>query len=118
MSSWSRRSAASRSAAGLLVATPAWEAADEPDHVKDVETLASGDWYRMEPGALREAHQAPLYYAVLAAWQKTWHVPVRTPRPAGAEFSPLSAAITGTPGRRTPLIIASSCGCVFPASCS
>jgi hypothetical protein len=52
----------------VAVATPAWEAADEPDHVKNVETLASGDWYRMEPGALREAHQAPLYYAVLAAW--------------------------------------------------
>ena len=68
----------------VAVTTPAWEAADEPDHVHNVETLVSGHWYRMEQGAGLEAHQAPLYYLGLAAWQKLWRVPLRSPRPIGA----------------------------------
>jgi hypothetical protein len=64
--------------------TPAWEAPDEPDHVQNTETLASGHWYRMERGAGDEAHQAPLYYIGLAGWQRIWGAPVRKPPPRGA----------------------------------
>jgi 4-amino-4-deoxy-L-arabinose transferase-like glycosyltransferase len=63
----------------VAVTTPAWEAADEPDHVTNVETLASGHWYRMERGAGYAAHQPPLYYLGLSAWQKVWGEPVRRP---------------------------------------
>jgi Dolichyl-phosphate-mannose-protein mannosyltransferase len=71
----------------VAILTPPWEAADEPDHVKNVETLATGGWYRMEQGARREAHQAPLYYLGLTAWQKLSRVPERTP-PTPAEYVP------------------------------
>ncbi len=54
----------------LSVLIPAWEANDEPDHFRNVQTLVSGRWYRMEPGAGYSAHQAPLYYLGLAAIQK------------------------------------------------
>lgn len=51
--------------------TPPWEANDEPWHVQNVERLAGGHWYRIsDPGAGFEAHQAPLYYLLLAAWQR------------------------------------------------
>ena len=65
----------------IAVRTPAFESADEPSHVQNIETLVSGHWYGMNSkcewtpygvvdcsGA--EAHQAPLYYLVLAGWQK------------------------------------------------
>jgi hypothetical protein len=55
----------------LSALIPAWEANDEPDHFRNVQTLVSGRWYRMEPGAGYSAHQAPLYYLGLAAIQKT-----------------------------------------------
>jgi hypothetical protein len=54
----------------LSVLIPAWEANDEPDHFRNIQTLVSGRWYRMEPGAGYSAHQAPLYYLGLAAIQK------------------------------------------------
>jgi Dolichyl-phosphate-mannose-protein mannosyltransferase len=63
----------------VAVTTPAWEAADEPDHSQNVETLVGGHWYRMDQGAGLQAHQAPLYYLGLAAWQRVWGVPVRRP---------------------------------------
>ena len=50
----------------VAATTPAWEAADEPDHVLNAETLVSGHWYRMDKGAGLQAHQAPLYYVFLA----------------------------------------------------
>jgi Dolichyl-phosphate-mannose-protein mannosyltransferase len=54
----------------LAVLIPAWEANDEPDHFRNVQTLVSGRWYRLEPGAGYSAHQAPLYYLGLAGIQK------------------------------------------------
>lgn len=73
----------------IAVATPAWEANDEPDHVRNVERLVAGEWYRIEPGAGFEAHQAPLYYAALAGWQALLGAPARLPQP------PLKAAEDG-----------------------
>jgi hypothetical protein len=29
----------------IAIATPAWESNDEPDHVKNIETLVAGLWY-------------------------------------------------------------------------
>jgi hypothetical protein len=61
--------------------TPAWEAPDEPGHIQNIETLVSGHWYGFNPGCRPnpeetilscsgdEAHQAPLYYLLLAGWQ-------------------------------------------------
>src|SRR5262245_18983465 len=68
----------------VAMTTPAWEAADEPHHVQNTETLASGHWYRMESGAGGEAHQAPLYYLGLAGWQRIWGISVREPPAAQA----------------------------------
>ena len=65
----------------IAVATPAWEANDEPAHVQNVQTLVRGHSYRMEPGASKEAVQAPLYYLGLAAWQRLAGVPARDPAP-------------------------------------
>ena len=77
---------------GTIIAfrTPAYESADEPSHVDNIETMVAGHWYGMNSkcrfappnrkfctGA--EAHQAPLYYLVLAAWQKMVGVPARPP---------------------------------------
>jgi hypothetical protein len=56
----------------LLVAvlTPPWEAVDEPAHVQNVETLAGGHLYRITKGSGVEPHQPPLYYGLLAGWQR------------------------------------------------
>jgi hypothetical protein len=55
----------------VAVATPPWEANDEYDHVRNVETLVGGHWYRIHAaGSGFEPHQAPLYYLTLAAYQK------------------------------------------------
>jgi 4-amino-4-deoxy-L-arabinose transferase-like glycosyltransferase len=65
--------------AGVVLAlTPPWEANDEPFHVQNVETLVSGHWYRISPSAGLESHQAPLYYMVLAAYQKLAKVRIRS----------------------------------------
>ncbi len=69
----------------LSVLIPAWEANDEPDHFRNVQTLVSGRWYRMEPGAGYSAHQAPLYYLGLAAIQKA------------AGLSPFAPKLEGNP---------------------
>src|SRR4051794_21887184 len=74
----------------VAVATPPWEANDEPDHVQNVETLLSGHWYRIKPGGGFEPHQAPLYYAMLAGWQGAFGVSPRMPAPV---FQPASAGV-------------------------
>jgi hypothetical protein len=77
----------------IAIKTPAWEAADEPDHVDNIELLAGGHWYGInthcrfilqvgaEPSSCRndEAQQAPLYYLAMAAWQKIVGLPPRPP---------------------------------------
>jgi hypothetical protein len=75
----------------IAVRTPAFEAADEPGHVQNIETLASGHWYgmnapcRLDPriGLLQcagdEANQAPLYYLLFAGWQRIVGQPVQPP---------------------------------------
>jgi Dolichyl-phosphate-mannose-protein mannosyltransferase len=86
--------------------TPAWESNDEPDHVQNIETLVSGHWYGMHVGHVHtvlydgqrfnvdassssgtEAHQAPLYYLLLAGWQKLVDVPARTPNPGPVDIA-------------------------------
>jgi hypothetical protein len=64
----------------VAVKTPAWEAPDEPGHVRNVETLAAGHWYRipLDSKSARlhaaslgnELHQPPLYYLLLAGFQR------------------------------------------------
>jgi Dolichyl-phosphate-mannose-protein mannosyltransferase len=78
----------------LSVLLPAWEANDEPDHVRNVETLVSGRWYRIEKDAGYQPHQAPLYYLALAGWQKVAGFDPWTPTfapnpaaPAGGQFT-------------------------------
>jgi hypothetical protein len=72
----------------VALRTPAWEAADEPDHVQNVESFVGGHWYRMRPGSGNEAHQPPLYYLLLAGWQRVADQPRVVPTPgAGALFS-------------------------------
>jgi 4-amino-4-deoxy-L-arabinose transferase-like glycosyltransferase len=50
----------------VAVATPPWEANDEPDHFANAASIADGRMYRVEPGAGFEPHQPPLYYTLLA----------------------------------------------------
>jgi hypothetical protein len=64
----------------LAVLIPAWEANDEPDHFRNVQTLVGGRWYRLEPGAGYSAHQAPLYYLGLAGIQKIAGLSPFTPK--------------------------------------
>lgn len=66
-------------AAAVMSLTPPWEANDEPDHVRNIETLVSGHWYRITPGSGFESHQAPLYYLLLAAYQKLARLPAQMP---------------------------------------
>lgn len=73
----------------IALGTPAYESADEPGHVQDIETLVSGHWYGMNSKCRlsnrfcsgSEAHQAPLYYLVFAGWQRLvgepYHAPYR-----------------------------------------
>jgi 4-amino-4-deoxy-L-arabinose transferase-like glycosyltransferase len=65
----------------IAVSTPAWEANDEPDHVKNVAALASGHWYRIDKDSGFEGHQAPLYYLLLAGYEHLAGLPTRTPAP-------------------------------------
>ena len=75
----------------IALKTPAYESADEPDHVQNIETLVSGRWYSMDAFCGRfdgielhycsgdEAQQAPLYYLVMAGWQRVVGVPAQPP---------------------------------------
>jgi hypothetical protein len=105
----------------IAVKTPAWESNDEPDHVQNIETLVAGHWYGMHVSKLQtlvlgghrysvansasategtEAHQAPLYYLLLAGWQRLAGVPVDMPNtgpavgfnPSHGEFKSHTAA--------------------------
>jgi hypothetical protein len=69
----------------VALKTQIYDASDEPGHVENIETLAGGHWYGFdehcrsaygsnEADALMscsgdEAHQAPLYYMLMAGWQ-------------------------------------------------
>ena len=115
----------------IAVKTPAYESADEPGHVENIETLVSGHWYGMnsdckysprEPLLLGcagdEAHQAPLYYLVLAGWQRLVALPPELllgdrslPLPSSAE----DLCINGVCSPTTALPISGFCsGCGFP----
>ena len=68
----------------IAVKTPAYESSDEPGHVENIETLVSGHWYGMRlncqiPCSGNEAQQGPLYYLVMAGWQKLAGVPAHAP---------------------------------------
>jgi len=68
----------------IAVKTPAYESSDEPGHVENIETLVSGQWYGMRsncqpPCSGNEAQQGPLYYLVMAGWQKLADVPAHAP---------------------------------------
>ena len=81
----------------VAVKTPAWESADESDHVQNIETLVSGHWYGMNsrcgfgPDAVyctgTEPQQAPLYYLLLAGWQRVAQVTPRIPAPGAFNFA-------------------------------
>jgi hypothetical protein len=78
---------------GIAIAanTPAYESSDEPGHVQNIEALVSGHWYGMsstcQPSLANpqlscsgdEAQQGPLYYLVMAGWQKLADVPTHAP---------------------------------------
>lgn len=82
---------ASLSSAVLLL-TPAWEANDEPDHVRNVITLVQGEWYNIEDGAGLEAHQPPLYYLLLAVWHRALDLESRYPEPTSSGQALLGGA--------------------------
>jgi 4-amino-4-deoxy-L-arabinose transferase-like glycosyltransferase len=76
----------------VAVKTPPWQSSDEPEHVRNIESLVSGHWYGMNrdcrPNPARagllscagdEAQQAPLYYMVLAGWQELGSLPAESP---------------------------------------
>ncbi len=83
----------------IAIKTPAYESADEPGHVQNIETLVRGQWYGMN-GHLHglnceligrsfhcagtEAHQAPLYYLLFAGWQRVVGVPAQAPTKQGS----------------------------------
>lgn len=66
-------------AAGVLSLTPPWEANDEPDHIRNIEVLVSGHWYRITPESGFEPQQAPLYYLLMAGYQKLARLPPELP---------------------------------------
>jgi 4-amino-4-deoxy-L-arabinose transferase-like glycosyltransferase len=76
----------------IAVKTPPWQSSDEPEHVRNIETLVSGHWYGMnldcrpKPSqasltscAGDEAQQAPLYYMLMAGWQDLVGLPAEPP---------------------------------------
>ena len=85
----------------IAVKTPAYESADEPGHVENIETMVSGHWYNLTPHCPltartiltcengTEAHQAPLYYLLMAGWQRVVGQPVQPPYVfLGSHFGP------------------------------
>jgi 4-amino-4-deoxy-L-arabinose transferase-like glycosyltransferase len=80
----------------IALQTPAWESPDEPSHVENVETLVAGHWYRIPTGSrIRSAnvpisfelHQPPLYYLLLAGFQRLVGEPPHSVRPGPATFA-------------------------------
>lgn len=73
-------------AALYLIRTPAWDNNDEADHVRYVEHIvATGRPPAIGVSNGVESHQPPLYYAVVAAWQRVAGVPVITPSLVAAD---------------------------------
>lgn len=64
-------------AIAVAVLTPPWEANDETDHVTNVQTVAAGRLYRIGRASGIESHQAPLYYILLAGWQRAFAIEPR-----------------------------------------
>src|SRR6516162_1055281 len=54
----------------VAIQTPPAESNDEPSHVRNVRTLAGGRLYEIDPNSGAESHQPPLYYGLLAVWQR------------------------------------------------
>ena len=65
----------------IAIRTPAWESNDEPDHVRNIEILASGHWYKIEDGAGYSPHQPPLYYLAMAGLQRVAGMRAELPMP-------------------------------------
>lgn len=89
----------------VSVKTPAWEAQDEASHVQNVEVIAAGHWYRIPPSLLHrrdlrprpsaaflsnELHQPPLYYVLLAGWQRMMGQPAHNVDPGPASLITLA----------------------------
>jgi hypothetical protein len=89
----------------VALKTPAWESDDEVGHVQNIETLVSGHWYRIPSdvtGELaranptgrydidlkNELHQAPLYYLLLAGFQRLAGQPPHGVDPGPANLGP------------------------------
>jgi hypothetical protein len=72
-------------ALAVALGTPPWEANDEHHHARNIETLRSGRWYRIEPGAGLEPHQPPLYYLVLAGYAEVIGLADNDTEPASRE---------------------------------
>ena len=92
-------------AAVIAFKTPAYESDDEPGHVENIETLVSGHLYGI-PSTCRfnggdillqcsgtEPQQAPLYYLLLAGWQRV--IGMRAQAPYDGDINP--AFIRGSP---------------------
>ncbi len=78
----------------VLLRTPAWEANDEPDHVRNIESLVRGEWYRVDPTVGAETYQAPAYYLLVAGWQRLWGSPAREAHPIAPRRSLLRPTST------------------------
>lgn len=88
----------------VAIATPPWEANDEPDHARNVETLRRGDWYRIDRESGLETNQPPLYYLGLAAYAEHTGVPSNATEPGARQtFAEVAAGGTvfSTTGSRT-----------------
>lgn len=76
----------------LVFLVPPWEPVDEDGHVRNVEALVAGHYYRIpstpsvgvESGAGTEPQQPPLYYLLVAGWQRLLGGAPRTPAPQTA----------------------------------
>jgi hypothetical protein len=87
-------------AVAVAVLTPPWEANDEPHHVMNVQIVAAGRMYRIDPAIGMESHQAPLYYVLLAGWQRALGIEPRTldATPSGSSANGLFRHDTPTDG--------------------
>jgi 4-amino-4-deoxy-L-arabinose transferase-like glycosyltransferase len=77
----------------IAIGTPAWESADEPGHVDNIEHLVAGHWYHIPIDNLthqvnrgNERHQPPLYYLIMAGIQRLEGEPAQPVSPGIASF--------------------------------
>jgi len=66
-------------AMAILLLKPPGEPNDEIDHVRNIQTIAEGHAYEMKPGSGLEANQPPLYYVLVAGWQRMLGVEPKVP---------------------------------------